>query len=177
MLAKLEVSPDSSSRMTLQESIEGKIVDLQSQLMLVRDQRETGVVPQKAVLPIHGGRGGRGNFVGRGRGRAASYYPAHSASWGRGRGFPEASRGAGRGRGGFEGRAEAGPGNLAVDNRTRSLVVFQSPEGFDVSAQEHFSRYCRIFCTYPYSFAKSMQRHHLFLNKRCVLCNHNLLTT
>ena len=139
MLAKLEVSPDCSSRMTLQESIEGKIVDLQSQLRLVRDQRETGVVPQKAVVPNQGGRGGR--CVGRGRGRAATYYLPHNTSWGRGRGFPEGSRGAGRGRGGFEGRAVAGPGHLAVDNRTRSLVVFQSPEGFDASAQEHFSRW------------------------------------
>ena len=141
MLAKLEVSPDCSSRMDLQESIEGKIVDLQSQLRSVRDQRETGIVPQKAVQLNQGGRGGRGSFVGRGRGRAASYYPAHNASWGRGRGFAEDSRGGGRGRGGFEGRAMAGPGHVAIDNRTRSLVVFQSPEGFDASAQEHFSRY------------------------------------
>lgn len=141
MLAKLEASPDCSSRMTLQESIEGKIVDLQSQLRSVRDQRETGVVPQKTVPPNQGGRGGRGNFIGRGRGRAASYYPAHNASWGRGRGFPEDSWGAGRGRGGFEGRATVGPGHFAIDNRTRSLVVYQSPEGFDASAQEHFSRY------------------------------------
>jgi hypothetical protein len=141
MLAKLEAASDDTSR-TMLESIEGKIVDLQSQLRLVRDQRETGVVPQKAVIPSQGGRGGRGSFVGRGRGRAASYYPAHNASWGRGRGFPEDSWGAGRGSGRGRGRSGAGPGHLTIDNRTRSLVVFQSPEGFDVSAQEHFSRYC-----------------------------------
>ena len=62
MLAKLEAASDDTSR-TMQESIEGKIVDLQSQLRLVRDQRETGVVPQKAVMPSQGGRGGRGSFV------------------------------------------------------------------------------------------------------------------
>jgi hypothetical protein len=32
------------------------------------------------------------------------------------------------------------PGFMTIDNRTRSLIVSQPPEGFDASALEHFSR-------------------------------------
>jgi hypothetical protein len=32
------------------------------------------------------------------------------------------------------------PGFMTIDNRTRSLLVSQPPEGFDASALEHFSR-------------------------------------
>lgn len=33
------------------------------------------------------------------------------------------------------------PGFMTIDNRTRSLIVSQPPEGFDASALEHFSRF------------------------------------
>ena len=142
MLEKLESSPDNVTKTNLLESIEGKIVDLQSQLRLVKDQRETGVVPQQMMPPAYGGRGGRGYSSGRGRG--GSYPPQYA---GRGRGFTEDSWGAGRGRGRFGGRGGRHPGYVAIDLRTRSINVFQPPEGFDASAKEHFGRYVLISST------------------------------
>jgi hypothetical protein len=144
MLEKLESSPD-ASKSTLLESIEGKIVDLQSLLRSVRDQRETGVVPHQVAPVAYGGRGGRGYNAVRGRGRGATYYPQqHSSSGrGRGRGYEDgwgSGRGQGQGRFGGRGAEHQHPGYLAVDNRTRSIVVFQPPEGFHASAQEHFGR-------------------------------------
>jgi hypothetical protein len=126
------------------------MVDLQSQLRSVSEQRESGVVPQTAP-PAYGGRG-RGYVPARGRGRGAgsyaqysqypaSQYPTSYTGRGSSRGrFSEDSRGWGRGR--FGGRAAAGgnPGYMTIDNRTRSLVVSQPPEGLDSSALEHFSR-------------------------------------
>jgi hypothetical protein len=143
MLEKLESAPD-ASKSTLLESIEGKIVDLQSLLRSVRDQRETGVVPQQVAPVAYGGRGGRGYNPIRGRGRGATYYPQHSGRGrGRGRDYEDgwgSGRGQGQGRHGGRGGENQHPGYLAVDNRTRSIVVFQPPEGFQASAQEHFGR-------------------------------------
>jgi hypothetical protein len=141
MLEKLESAPD-ASKSTLLESIEGKIVDLQSLLRSVRDQRETGVVPQQVAPVAYGGRGGRGYNPIRGRGRGATHYPQHSGR-GRGRDYEDgwrSGRGQGQGRHGGRGGENQHPGYLAVDNRTRSIVVFQPPEGFQASAHEHFGR-------------------------------------
>ena len=202
MLEKLESSADNPSKTTLLENIESKIVDLQSLLRGVRDQRETGTVPQQAAPTVYGGRGGGqgGGPGGRGyapaRGRGRGYYPQYAGNTGyegagyagRGRGYEEdggrgMGGGRGRGRGRFDGRGAIGgrgevrgageegpipgrtgaagggtgggaaggeggshPGFTSIDNRAKSLVVFQPPEGFEKSAMEHFSRLaCSIF--------------------------------
>lgn len=160
MIAKLETSTDNLAKADLLENIEGKILDLQSQLRSVRDQRETGVVPQQVVPPVYGGRGGRGRGRGQGQGQSMGYHPYNAGRGeytGRGREYLEdedsGGRGRGRGRGRFGGRgaiaaASAGRsrvGFTTIDNRTKSLVVVQPPEGFTSSAQEHFKRLSHSF--------------------------------
>lgn len=113
MMGKLECLAESASTATLLENIEGKIIDLQSQLRSVREQRESGVIPQ-ATPSMYGGRGGRGYAPARGRGGRGvpSYYPQYS---GRGRGSYDEGRGrgrgysddSGRGRGRYGGRGPA----------------------------------------------------------------------
>jgi hypothetical protein len=48
-------------------------------------------------------------------------------------------RGGGRGRGGGGGA----PDHIVVDNRTRTILVSEVPEGFDASKDAHFARYYR----------------------------------
>ena len=87
MMDQLEKTPNSDSKASLQQNLEGKIVDLQAQLRTVREQIEKGQLvdkqspPPKAVIggrfgnAASGGRfgnsprfhGGRGSYMGRGR--------------------------------------------------------------------------------------------------------------
>ena len=179
MIDKLESSADNLTKSNLLENIEGKILDLQSQLRSVKEQRETGVVPQPVAVSVYGGRGrGRGRGVGSGPGSGFSgYYPQYGGraeystgegggrGRGSGRGFygddessggrDSGGRGSGRGRGRFSGRGvdpgssgrghpghpgHPGSGYTTIDNRTKNLVIYQPPDGFQASAQEHFSR-------------------------------------
>ena len=154
MLDKLESSPDNPSKSDLLENIEGKVLDLQSQLRTVREERESGIAPPQVTPLSFGGRGGRGRGRGRSQLQSGGYYPHYAGRGeptGRGRGYSQdddGEGGRGRGRGRFGGRgAAAGPGRgrgqagfTTIDNRTRSLVVILPPEGFDSSAKEHFER-------------------------------------
>lgn len=154
MLDKLESSLDNPTKTNLLENIEGKMLDLQSQLRTVREERDSGVAPQQMTLLSYRGRGGRGRGRGRSQIQSGGYYPYYTGRGeptGRGRGYYEdddGEGGRGRGRGRFGGRgAGAGVGRgrgqagfTTIDNRTKSLVVIQPPEGFNISAQEHFQR-------------------------------------
>jgi hypothetical protein len=99
----------------MMDTIEEKIMSLQSQLQEVRQQRETGNLPTN----ISGGSSqaltGRG---GRGRGREAR---------GRGRSIR------GRGRGRFL-------ANKSLDLRSKAIILTSPPPGLTQSAHQHFSR-------------------------------------
>lgn len=97
MMDQLEKTPNSDSKATLQQNLEGKIVDLQAQLRTVREQIEKGLLadkqspPPKQNMPFFntggrfGGRfggsprfhgGGRGYMGGRGRFGGRGFYAA-----------------------------------------------------------------------------------------------------
>jgi hypothetical protein len=99
MMEQLENSPDSESKAQLVQNLESKVVDLQSQLRVVREQIETGALADKQSPPpaskypafygaprggVSGGRRGGGRFP-----YYAGRYPSAAA-----RGF---GRGGGRG--------------------------------------------------------------------------------
>jgi hypothetical protein len=97
----------------MMDTIEEKIMSLQSQLQEVRQQRETGNLPSTvtAAPPTFAGRGrGRGREM-RGRGRAAR----------------------GRGRGRFV-------ANKSLDLRSKAIILSDAPPGLTQSAHQHFSR-------------------------------------
>jgi hypothetical protein len=99
----------------MMDTIEEKIMSLQSQLQEVRQQRETGNLPSTVTAaPPHS------TFAGRGRGRGREI---------RGRG--RAMRGRGRGR--FV-------SNKSLDLRSKSLILTDAPAGLTQSAHQHFSR-------------------------------------
>lgn len=96
MMDKLEMSEDSDSKTSLLQNLENKIVDLQAQLRIVREQIEKGVTaidktPAAAVQMIGAVKG-----LAAGGGGRFSYYGAGRGSYGRGGG---AGRGRGYGRG------------------------------------------------------------------------------
>lgn len=141
MITLLNKTPSDKNTSTIEE-LESKIVDLQSQLRVIQEQRETGALQaaqqaqqsQQAADMAGGGRGGRG------RG---------GAGFGRfGRGFaPYAGRGVGRmgGRWFPAGGRGAPPKNMSIDNRPRSLLVpasewTQLPSTFTANVKSHFSK-------------------------------------
>jgi hypothetical protein len=89
MMSKLEDSADSDKKRSMMENFEGKLIDLQSQLRVIKETRDKGVtalVPQQQQ-PAYGGyppRGG-GRFGGGGRvpGRFAGRAPRGGGRAGR----------------------------------------------------------------------------------------------
>ena len=76
-------SSDLPSKTDLLENIEGKVLDLQSQLRTVREERESGIAPPQVAPLSFGGRGGRGRGRGRSQLQSGGYYPHYA-----GRGEP-----------------------------------------------------------------------------------------
>jgi hypothetical protein len=109
-------SSNGEDKNKMMDTIEEKIMSLQSQLQEVRQQRETGNLPtssqasSQGAHPGRGGRGGRGREF-RGRGRALR----------------------GRGRGRFL-------ANKSLDLRSKAIILTSPPPGLTQSAHQHFSR-------------------------------------
>lgn len=117
MRNKLQSAPGGEDKVKMMDTIEEKIMSLQSQLQEVRQQRESGVAstPSTTSAPIIPGRGrGRGREM-RGRGRALR----------------------GRGRGRFV-------ANKSLDLRSKAIILSNPPAGFVQSAHQHFSRFSLI---------------------------------
>ncbi|CAE7769470.1 unnamed protein product, partial [Symbiodinium microadriaticum] len=119
MMSKLEALPASAGedKGKMMETLEGKIMAVQSSLRDLRRQQETGVLPRGEGVDEAGGRG-----VGAARG---GY---------RGAGGRYAARGRGRGRG----RSYVGI-NKSIDLRSKSLLVSNAPQELRESAHQHFS--------------------------------------
>ena len=135
LLDKLEAATEEDpSKEALLQSIEVKIVDLQSQLRAVKDQRESGSIPQPTgggVVATRGGvaRGRGGRFSaprGGGRGRfGGGYYPTHSFA-------PR-----GRGKQGEEMRRDDERGEERMRESDR-LFLF-------LSSSQRYIRLCQLF--------------------------------
>jgi hypothetical protein len=126
------------SKRDLIEESERKIVDLQQQLRLTQEQRETGMLQSKFSSPppivveqnYGGGRGrGRGRFSGQGIPQQGGRF---ANKWNPGRGYSGAS---------FSPFGK----NLAYHNTTTCLLVpllewRKLPDSFMNNAEVHFSR-------------------------------------
>lgn len=116
MRNKLQNTQGGEDKIKMIDTIEEKIMSLQSQLQEVRQQRETGNLPSNltssSTYQSVGGRGrGRGREI-RGRGRVLR----------------------GRGRGRFS-------TNKSFDIRSKAIIVTDPPPGFIQSSHQYFSKY------------------------------------
>ena len=129
-MSKLSSSSESAGSAKMLETVESKLVQLQSQLQALRDQHERGDGASAGDSQGGADRGAAGR--GRGRGRAVRGGGRFA-----GRGAPWAASSPGRGRG----RGAVRLGNQSIDHRPRALVVESPPSDFVHIAESHFSRY------------------------------------
>ena len=127
LIAKYQATEGSRS---LIETIESKLLDLQSKLRTLQESKDKSTIGPSGAPPQQQTAGG--SFYPRG---GSSFYGRGSS--GRGR-FDSGARGTGSaGRGGRGGRVT---GNLTLDNRTKTLLVSNSPVEFEKHAAAHFAR-------------------------------------
>lgn len=124
MISKISALEDSEKNRSLIEGIESKLLDVQSKLRALHDEKNktTAASLSSSAPPSVTAQGSSGGFRGRGRGGRFAF---------------DASRG---GRGGGRARGNRG-GNMSLDTRPKSLLISNAPEGFDKQAAAHFGRY------------------------------------
>jgi hypothetical protein len=145
MSCKLSEMEESDEKNRMMETIESKIMSLQSKLRAVKEKRQA----LENGDPITASSSSAPEAV-----RAVSQGSDHSASGGRRPGgrVPGRGRWAPGGRGFGSGRT--GRGNISLDFRPKAVIVHHVPEAFSSAAKQHFSRFspfCQCYTNLSYN--------------------------